>query len=113
VNIRSIDRAKLSRRRQRVVADPNRSVVILKNRRDKQASKIRVPGEFGISPARQAFPCADPESAVAGDTEALDIIAGKLFAIQRRLPMLDAGTVEPKQPEASAQPYVAVWRLRD
>jgi hypothetical protein len=25
--------------------------------------------------------------------------------------MLDANTVEPKQPEASAQPYVAVGRL--
>jgi hypothetical protein len=113
VNICSIDRTELSRRRQRVVADPNRSVAILKNRRDKQASKVRVPSEFAISPARQALPCADPESAVAGDTEALDIVAGKLFAIQWWLPTLDAGTVEPKQPEACAQPYVAVWRLRN
>jgi hypothetical protein len=42
-----------------------------------------------------------------------DKIAGKLCAIQRWLPMLDADTVEPKQPEASAQPNVAVWRLRN
>ena len=40
-----------------------------------------------------------------------DKITGKLFTIQRWLPMLDADTVEPKQPEASAQPDVAVWRL--
>jgi hypothetical protein len=86
-------------------------VAILKNRTDSQAGKVRVRGEFAISPARQAFHCADPESAVAGEVEALDKIAGKLFAIQRRLPMLDADTVEPKQPESSAQPYVAVWRL--
>ena len=114
VNICSIDRAELSRRRHRVAApDPNRSVAILKNRTDNQASKVRVPGEFAISPARQASHCADPESAVAGDMEAHDKIAGKLFAIQRWLPMLDADTVEPKQPEAGAQPYVAVWRLRN
>src|SRR5579863_23927 len=114
VNICSIDRAKLSRRRHRVAApDPNRSVAILKNRTDDQASKVRVPGEFAISPTHQASPCADPESAVAGDIEAHNKIAGKLFAIQRRLPMLDADTVEPKQPESGAQPYVAVWRLRN
>ena len=113
VNICSIDRAELSRRRQRGAADPNRSVAILKNRSDKQASKVRVPSEFAISPARQASHCADPESAVAGDMETHDKIAGKLFAIQRWLPMLDADTIEPKQPEARAQPDVAVWRLRN
>jgi hypothetical protein len=45
--------------------------------------------------------------------EAQNKIVGKWFAIQRRLPRLDADTVEPKQPEAGAQPYVAVWRLRN
>jgi hypothetical protein len=113
VTICSIDRAELSRGRQRGASDPHRSVAIFKNRSDKQASKIRVPSEFAISPARQASHCADPESAVAGDMEAHDKIAGKLFAIQRWLPMLDADAVEPKQPEAGAQPYVAVWRLRN
>jgi hypothetical protein len=77
VNSCSIDRAELSRRRERVAADPNRSVAILKNRRDNQASKVRVSCEFAISLARQAFHCADPESAVAGDMEAHDKIAGK------------------------------------
>jgi hypothetical protein len=108
-----MDRAEFSRRRQRVAADPNRSVAILKDRSDYQASKVRVPSEFAISPARQAFHCADPESAVAGDTETHDRIAGKLFTIQRRLPTLGADTVEPKQPEASAQPDVPIWRLRN
>jgi hypothetical protein len=112
-NISSIDGTELSRRRQRVAADPNRSVAILKNRSVDQAIKVRVPGEFAISPARQAFHCADPESAVAGDMEAHDKIAGKVFSIRRRLPVLDADAVEPKQPEASAKPYVAVWRLRN
>src|SRR5580700_692261 len=45
VNICSIDLAELSRRRQRGASDPNRSVAILKNRGDKQASKVRVPSE--------------------------------------------------------------------
>src|SRR4029077_13852803 len=81
VNLCPIDRAQLSRRRQRIAADPNGSVAILKNRTDNQASKVRVPGEFAISPARQAFHCADPESAVAGDLDTHDRIAGKLFAV--------------------------------
>jgi hypothetical protein len=114
VNICSIDRAELSTRRDRVDApDPNRSVAILKDRSDDQASKFWVPSESAISPTRQAFRCADPEGAVAGDIEGHDDIAGKLFAIQRWLPMLDAETIEPKQPETSAQPDVAVWRLRN
>jgi hypothetical protein len=87
VNICSIDRAELSRRRQRVTADPNRCVAILKNRRNDQASKVRVPSELAISPARQASRCADPESAVAGDMEPHDRTAGKRFAIYRRLPL--------------------------
>src|SRR5580658_7919560 len=106
VNICSLDRAELSRRRQRGASDPNRSVAILKNRGDRQASKVRVPSECAISPARQASHCADPESALAGDMEIRDKIAGKLSAIQRWLPTLDADTVEPKQPKASTKPYV-------
>jgi hypothetical protein len=113
VNICSIDRAELSRRRQRGTSNPNRSVAILKNRGDKQAIKVRVPSELAISPTRQASLCADPESAVAGDMEAHDNIVRKLVAIQWWLPMLDADTVEPKQPEAGAQPDVAVRRLRN
>jgi len=87
--------------------------VILKNRGDKQASKVRVPSEFAIFPTRQASHCADPESAIAGDMETHDNVVGKLFAIQWWLPMLDVDTIEPKQPEAGAQPDVAVWRLRN
>jgi hypothetical protein len=45
--------------------------------------------------------------------ETHDIFAGKWFAIQRWLPILGARTVEAKQPEFSAQPDVAVWRLRN
>jgi hypothetical protein len=45
--------------------------------------------------------------------EAQNKITGKLFASQRRLPRLDADTVELEQPKASAQPDVAVWRLRN
>src|SRR5580658_4675148 len=81
VNIRSIDRAELSRRRQRGASDPNHSDAILKNRRDSQASKVRVPVEFAIPPTRQAFHCADPESTVAGNMQAIDGITGKLYAI--------------------------------
>jgi hypothetical protein len=39
------------------------------------------------------------------------MIAGKLFAIHRPLPMLGSDTVEPKHPEANAQPDVAVRHL--
>src|ERR1700733_6956501 len=96
-NIRSIDRAELSRRRQRVVAgDPDRSFVVLKNRSDNQARKRRISNESAIFPARQAVHCADPQSAVTADTDVDDKIAGKLFTIQRWLPTLDADTVEPK-----------------
>src|SRR5580700_4691867 len=52
-------------------------------------------------------------STVTGDAETHHKIAGKLFAILRWLPMLGANTVEPKQPEARAQPDVAVSRLRN
>ena len=113
VNVCSIERAELSSRCLRVVADPNRILAILKDRGDKKASKVRVPSESSIFPARQAFHCADPESAVTGNTKIHHKIAGKLFAILRWLPMLGANTVEPKQPEARAQPDVAVWRLRN
>jgi hypothetical protein len=113
VTICSIDRTELSRRRQRGASDPDRSAAILKNRSDKQASKVRVPSEFAIFPTRQSSHCADPESAIAGDMETHDKIAGELFAIQRWLPMLDTDTIESKQSEAGAQPDVAVWRLRN
>jgi hypothetical protein len=113
MNICSIDRAELSRRRHRVDANPNRSLAILKDRRDNLVIKLRISSEFAISPAHQALYCANPESAVASDIETHDKIAGKLFAIQRWLPLLGADTVKPKQPEYSAQPDVAVWRLHD
>ena len=113
VNSRSNDRAEFPRRRHHRIAaaDPDRPAVILKNRSDNQASKVWVSSESAIFPAHQTVHCADPQSALAGDTEMHDKITGKLFTIQWWLPMLDADTVEPKQPEASAQPDVAIWRL--
>src|SRR5580658_6669739 len=111
MDVCSMEGAELSRRCVRVVADPNRSLVILQDRIDLKASKVRVPSESSVLPTCQALHCADPDSTVTGNPERHHKIAGKLFAILRWLLILGANTGDPKQPEARAQPDVAVSRL--
>ena len=114
VNIRSIDRAELSRRD--VNEEPPTQTVPLRSSRIEAISK---PARSGYRVSLPSLQLAKPpivpiqKVPIAGDMEVHDKITGKLFAIQRWLPMLDADTVEPKQPETSAQPDVAIWRLRN
>jgi hypothetical protein len=73
---------------------------------------LGVTAELAIVPTGEAFVRADPKAAVARGQQAADPAARQMLAIGR-LPGDAAHSIEAFQAEFSAEPEVAVGRLRD
>jgi hypothetical protein len=98
------DGAQLAERRSRQAARPDRAFIVLDDLcTNRLACQRRVLSQLAVSPARQPFCCADPESPVARRQQVVNSLGGEMLTLWR-LPGDSLDTIEAEQPEFRAQP---------
>jgi hypothetical protein len=84
--------------------------MILKERINGLAGKLRVLSQLAILPTCQTFTGSNPKTSIARGEEAFNKIAGEMLA-RRRLPGDTPHAIKTKQTEFRAHPQIAVGRL--
>ena len=91
-------------------ADPNRTLMVLKQRCHELLIKLWVPGQLAAIPTDEAGICANPKSPVACDEQLGDSVAREILT-RGRLPGDIAVAIEAKQAEFRAEPKIAIPSL--
>ena len=90
-------------------ADPHRPRPILEQRCH-EFGHVLVQGQRPAAERGEAGKGADPQSAVARDEQAVDVLLGETLALGR-VPRDDANAIEAKKAELPTEPEIPIWRL--
>src|SRR5262249_32132290 len=91
--------------------DPDRSIAILRGRKNNLSGKFQVLRELAVFPTGEPLQGANPQSPVECNQQAGDVSRWELPLL--RLPRHSPDAVEPEEAELRAEPEVAIGCLSD
>src|SRR5271169_4521600 len=105
-----LNRAEHPRRRKSQTADPYSTFMILKERENRLAGKLRVLSKLAAIPAGKPLRGPNPKSPIACAEQTVDSARGEMLTCWR-LPGYVPDTIEAKQAEVCSQPEITVGGL--
>ena len=89
---------------------PHRALTVFEQRCHELIMECRRTGKLAVPQDYESAKRADPQTAVAGDEQAIDVLIGQLLT-RGWLPGEKANPIEAKQPEFGPQPEIPIWGL--